>query len=140
MSDNALKRITIVMARGYGNRFDPNIQLSLHAIHELLDICFPNHDYGIKTVHLYLSRLFGEGAVQIVPGAERGFYRLTEHGFRQAKRHWTIRFIKLGYVEPKVPVAQSREVPSVALGQAVGELAAMASLGSGNRSEITPVT
>lgn len=113
MSENALKRITLVLARGYGNRFDPNIQLSLEAIHELLEVCFPNHDYGIKTVHLYLSRLYTGGLVRVVPGSERSRYQLTELGFQAAERHWTIRFSKLGYGGPVTadPIAAAPQAP-----------------------------
>ncbi len=139
MSENALKRITIVMARGYGNRFDPNIQLSLRSIHELLEICFPNHDYGLKTVHLYLSRLFGEHLVEIVPGSERSLYRLTERGFRQAQRNWSARFTDLGYVEPTALTQVSTALPA-ALGQEVGRLTAQAWLSAGNSPETTPAT
>lgn len=137
MSENALKRIAIVMARGYGNRFDPNIQLSLRSIHELLETCFPNHDYGLKTVHLYLSRLFGDRLVSIVPGGERSMYRLTEHGFRQAQRYWAIRLTELGYVEPTVPL-QPRMGSVATLGREVERLTASAWI-NGNSTETTPV-
>lgn len=123
MSENALKRITLVLARGYGNRFDPNVQLSLQAIHELLETCFPNHDYGIKTVHLYLSRLYGERLIRVVPGTERGRYQLTELGFQAAQRHWTIRFSKLGYVGP------ATTTPPASLGADIGRVTATAWLG-----------
>lgn len=98
MSENALKRIAIVMARDNG-AFKPSQRLSAGVIHHRLETHFPEHHYNLMSVKLYLLRLFDARLVQ--PGQRGGppIYRLTDGGYEAAQDYWEIRD-ELGYVEP----------------------------------------
>ncbi len=98
MSENALRRIAIVMARDNGT-FQASQKLSAGVIHRRLETCFPKHHYNLMSVRLYLFRLFE--AKQVTAGQRGGppIYQLTDVGFATAEEHWKIRD-ELGYVEP----------------------------------------
>lgn len=98
MSENALKRIAIVMARDNGT-FDHAQRLSAGVIHHRLETHFPKHHYNLMSVKLYLLRLFEAGLVQ--PGQRGGppIFWLTPGGYEAAQEYWKIRD-ELGYTEP----------------------------------------
>jgi hypothetical protein len=100
MSENAKKRIAIVMARDKG-LFDHCQRLSAGVIHRRLETHFPKHHYNLMSVKLYLLRLFEASLVQ--PGQHGGppVYWLTPGGYEAAQEYWKIRD-ELGYTEPAV--------------------------------------
>lgn len=102
MSENALKRISIVMARDNG-AFDPSLKLSAQAIKRRLETCFPNHHYNLMTVKLFLVRLYDARTIRLAGlKGHPPTYSLNETGFDQAKEHWKERN-GLGYIEPAAP-------------------------------------
>lgn len=101
MSENALKRIAIVMARDNG-AFDRSQRLSAGVIHHRLETHFPNHDYKLMSVKLYLLRLMDAGLVKASQRGGPPIYQLTENGYAAAsEEYWCIRD-ELGYTEPAV--------------------------------------
>lgn len=98
MSENALKRIAIVMARDNG-AVDRSQRLSAGVIHRQLETHFPKHHYNLMSVKLYLFRLFEAKLVQ--PSQRDGppIYWLTPGGYAAAEEYWDIRD-ELGYIEP----------------------------------------
>lgn len=99
MSENALKRIAIVMARDKG-AFDHGQRLSAGVIHHRLETHFPRHDYKLMSVKLYLLRLMDAGLVQASQRGGPPIYQLTENGYATAsEEYWSIRD-ELGYAEP----------------------------------------
>ncbi len=100
MSENALKRIAIVMARD-NSTFQASQKLSAGVIHRRLSTHFPRHHYNLMSVRLYLFRLFE--ANQVTAGQRGGppIYQLTDVGFAAAEEHWKLRE-ELGYAEPAI--------------------------------------
>jgi|GEM_PF-5949593 len=126
MFNNVQKRILIVIARGHGNRLDPNIQIKIESIHELLGLTFPCRQYGVKTVMLYLSRLYAADRVHVRGSGRQARYQLSPTGFEEANRYWLADAATLGYREPKLStepsttlVPQSAGVLSLALAKLV---------------------
>lgn len=101
MSENALRRIAIVMARDNG-AFDQAQRLSAGVIRHRLEAHFPKHEYKLMSVKLYLLRLIDAGLVKASQRGGPPIYQLTEHGYAAASgEYWDIRD-ELGYAEPAV--------------------------------------
>lgn len=98
MSENALRRIAIVMARDKG-AFDRSQRLSAGVIHCRLETHFPKHDYKFMSVKLYLLRLINAGLVKASQRGGPPIYQLTEGGYEAAGEYWSVRD-ELGYAEP----------------------------------------
>jgi hypothetical protein len=99
MSENALKRIKLVMAYTESHTVDPDMELSAHTLWKRLRQRFLKHHYNLMTVKLFLYRLYEARQIQIVGHEHLPLYRLTEVGLIDAERRWTERY-ELGYIDP----------------------------------------
>lgn len=113
MSENALKRIAIVMARE-DDAFKPSQRLSAGVIRQRLSTAFPRQSYNFTVVKLYLYRLFQNRLVQPSQRGGPPMYQLTELGYAEAQKYWESRE-ELGYVEPprsETPATAGEVIPA----------------------------
>lgn len=96
MSENAKKRILLIMVGLEDQDTAINRRWSSRAIWEALQAHFPGHHYNHATTCLYLGRLHLHHQLRMEAGKLDSFFRLTEPGFAEGRRHWEERF-RLGY-------------------------------------------